>query len=94
VFVGSGSYHDPDISPLKLAFSVLPPQLAQVEGRSVARLVHVRMRLIPHPRLKERAFVLVPLAEISPHLVHPQSGERVIDLLKKVSQEGVRLWSR
>jgi 2-amino-4-hydroxy-6-hydroxymethyldihydropteridine diphosphokinase len=58
------------------------------------QIIYLPHLIIPHPRLKERAFVLVPLAEISPHLVHPQSGERVIDLLKKVSQEGVRLWSR
>jgi len=33
-----------------------------------ARIDSARLRL-PHPRMKERAFVLVPLAEISPQLV-------------------------
>ena len=36
---------------------------------------------IPHPRLASRRFVLVPLLEIAPGLVHPVSGERLADLL-------------
>ncbi|MDD4875665.1 MAG: 2-amino-4-hydroxy-6-hydroxymethyldihydropteridine diphosphokinase [Dehalococcoidales bacterium] len=45
---------------------------------------------IPHPRLSERAFVLVPLAEIAPELVHPVSGESIKKLLVKVQgKQGV-----
>jgi GTP cyclohydrolase-4 len=45
---------------------------------------------IPHPRLAERAFVLVPLAEIAPGKVDPASGHSVQKLLAGVSQDGVQ----
>ena len=37
---------------------------------------------IPHPRLTHRAFVLVPLAEIAPTLVHPVNRKSVREMLK------------
>ena len=40
--------------------------------------------LIPHPRLEERAFVLVPLAEIAPDLIHPVSGRSIQKLASAV----------
>jgi 2-amino-4-hydroxy-6-hydroxymethyldihydropteridine diphosphokinase len=36
---------------------------------------------IPHPRLAERAFVLVPLCEIAPQALDPNSGKTVAQLL-------------
>ena len=45
---------------------------------------------IPHPRLHERAFVLVPLADLAPELVHPVLGKTVRQLLAEVDTTGVK----
>ena len=44
---------------------------------------------VPHPRLRERAFVLVPLAEIAPQWHDPVSGQSVENLCKSISSYGV-----
>jgi 2-amino-4-hydroxy-6-hydroxymethyldihydropteridine diphosphokinase len=45
---------------------------------------------LPHPRLHERAFVLVPLADLEPGLVHPVLGATIKQLLAAVDTTGVK----
>ncbi|HJT43129.1 MAG TPA: 2-amino-4-hydroxy-6-hydroxymethyldihydropteridine diphosphokinase [Rhizomicrobium sp.] len=48
--------------------------------------------ILPHPRIVERAFVLVPLAEVAPRWKHPVTGKAVMELLTALpgGQETVR----
>ena len=41
--------------------------------------------IIPHPKLTDRAFVLIPLNEIAPDLVHPVNGKTIKQLLKGIT---------
>lgn len=45
---------------------------------------------IPHPRLAERAFVLIPLADLSPELNHPVLNKTVRELVKMVDVAGIK----
>ncbi len=40
--------------------------------------------ILPHPRLEERGFVLVPLAEIAPRWRHPVTGRSVLEMLAEL----------
>jgi len=53
------------------------------------RIVDTPDLQIPHPRMGDRAFVLIPLADIAPDWVEPVSHKTIAQLLKAVDSSGV-----
>src|SRR6185503_4871316 len=58
------------------ATRTLDIDLLDYEGRILTEGI-----TLPHPRIRERSFVLVPLVQIAPDWRHPVTGERAADLL-------------
>ena len=56
------------------------------------RIISEENLVIPHPRIKDRAFVLIPLAELDPDLIHPGTNSSISDLLEDVDLTGVDIY--
>lgn len=50
-------------------------------GKSIIKSLILK---IPHPEYRKREFVLLPLLKINDKIIDPETGERVIDIYKKV----------
>jgi 2-amino-4-hydroxy-6-hydroxymethyldihydropteridine diphosphokinase len=79
-----------DIDLLAMGDSVLPDARTQDQWRLMPAESQIRTTpdqlILPHPRLQDRAFVLVPLADVAPDWVHPRTGLTVLQMLKAVPQ--------
>lgn len=86
-----------DIDLVGLGDSVLPDSATHDSWRNLPPGAQARevpdQLILPHPRLQDRAFVLVPLADVAPGWVHPRTGHTVRQMLAdlpQVDRDGVK----
>lgn len=86
-----------DIDLLAFGDSVLPDRETHDHWRNLPSDAQAGQApdqlILPHPRLQDRAFVLVPLADVAPDWAHPTSGltvRQMLDALPQADRDAVK----
>ncbi|MGP3699235.1 2-amino-4-hydroxy-6-hydroxymethyldihydropteridine diphosphokinase [Rhodobacter sp. NSM] len=79
-----------DLDLIALGDSVFPDTATQSLWRTLSRARQAEaapdIPILPHPRLQDRAFVLVPLSDVAPGWTHPLLGLTVTEMLAAVPE--------
>jgi 2-amino-4-hydroxy-6-hydroxymethyldihydropteridine diphosphokinase len=79
-----------DLDLIDFAGCVVPNQEVHKEWRQMPLEKQMRcapeQMILPHPRVQDRPFVLVPLHDVAPDWVHPVTGVSVSDMLAEFSE--------
>ena len=75
-----------DLDLIAVGGAILPDAQVQKDWMTMPSDRQVQVTpdelILPHPRLQDRAFVLIPLADICPGWRHPVTGASVSDMLR------------
>ncbi|MEE8434845.1 MAG: 2-amino-4-hydroxy-6-hydroxymethyldihydropteridine diphosphokinase [bacterium] len=52
-------------------------------------LIESKRLIVPHPRMHERGFVLVPLCDLAPQLTHPRLNRTMAELMESLDLRGI-----
>ena len=58
--------------------------------KSISSHVYNHKVTVPHPRMKTRNFVLIPLLDVCKNWIHPESGENISELISKFNFTDLR----
>lgn len=82
-----------DLDLLAAGAQILPDAATQARWRDLSPEAQMREApdtlILPHPRLQDRAFVLVPLAEVATGWRHPLTGDSVADMLARLPADEI-----
>lgn len=82
-----------DLDLVAAGARVLPDAATQARWRDLPPEAQMREApdtlILPHPRVQDRAFVLVPLAEVAAGWYHPLTGETVAQMLARLPAEQI-----